>query len=104
MKNFIKSVLLLTIAVIVINTQNALSQEIRDGELMFVNNTGTSGYNITIDVYPVGAIFNGADEYAFKAVNALPDNPYIFGIHSKVLSKTLMLRDCQAEYTFINYR
>ena len=102
MKKLTGIIFLLLITFII--NKNASPQNIGKGELMFVNNTGTSGYNITIDVYPVGAIFNGADEYAFKAVNALPDNPYIFGIHSKVLSKTLMLRDCQAEYIFINYR
>ena len=86
MKKLTGIIFLLLITFII--NKNASPQNIGKGELMFVNNTGTSGYNITIDVYPVGAIFNGADEYAFKAKYPIDEqnNNKICGLHQKVLS------------------
>ncbi len=88
MKKLIGIIFILLIALVA--SKNALSQFIDQGELMLVNNTGINGYAITVDVYPVGAIFNGVDQYAFKAVNAIPGySPNIWGIYHKTLSNDL---------------
>lgn len=51
---------------------NLYSQNISDGELMIVNRTGNSGYNIIIHVHPYGSVFNGNNEYTLKAANPIP--------------------------------
>jgi len=58
------------------------SQDIQQGEFMIVNNTGTSGgHNITVKIYPSGAIFNGDYGYTLLAKNPIDpyNNQYIFG-------------------------
>jgi hypothetical protein len=49
---------------------------------MVVNNTGTSGgHNITVKIYPSGAVFSGYYEYTLKSYNPIDpfNNQYIFG-------------------------
>ncbi|MCX6159578.1 MAG: T9SS type A sorting domain-containing protein [Ignavibacteriae bacterium] len=58
------------------------SQNIQQGEFMVVNNTGTSGgHNITVKIYPSGAVFSGYYEYTLKSYNPIDpfNNQYIFG-------------------------
>ena len=117
MKKLIGTIFLLLITFVI--SKNSLSQNIGRGELMFVNNTGTNGYNITIDIYPVGAIFNGADQYAFVAKYQVPESDgKICGLHQKVLSnltteewfvngnfdKTSEIRGCRYSFGYGRYR
>lgn len=63
------------------------SQDIQQGEFMVVNKTGGNGYSIKIDIYPVGAIFNGNYEYALKAAYPIPQqNDKIWGVQQYELS------------------
>lgn len=75
----------ITIALLVLLLSSTFiySQDIDRGEFMIVNQTSSSSNptNITVKIYPVGAIFNGADQYTVKArypINEI-SNPYIFG-------------------------
>ncbi|MFA5403806.1 MAG: T9SS type A sorting domain-containing protein [Ignavibacteria bacterium] len=55
------------------------SQDIDRGEFMIVNQTNS--IPITVKIYPVGAIFNGDDQYTVIAANKInpQNNYYIFG-------------------------
>jgi hypothetical protein len=79
---YLNRTIILSLILFFIFATNLLSQNISDGEFMIVNQTGTStGYSISVKIYPVGAIFNGGNEYTVKAHNPIDPiyNPYIYG-------------------------
>lgn len=58
------------------------SQSIGNGEFMIVNQTNSTP--ITVKIYPVGAIFNGADQYTVIAAHPVPNTNYIYGTTANV--------------------
>ena len=69
----------ITLIVLLLSSTFIYSQDIGQGEFMIVNQTNS--IPITVKIYPVGAIFNGADQYTVIAANKInpQNNFYIFG-------------------------
>jgi len=65
--------------ILLLSSSFTYSQDIGYGEFMIVNQTNSTP--ITVKIYPVGAIFNGADQYTVIAANKInpQNNFYIFG-------------------------
>jgi len=89
MKNLnIKIVQFFVLLLITLFTLNiSQSQTLTFGELMIVNNTGTStGKFIKINIYPVGAIFSGGNQYSLDARYPISqDQKLIYG-YSEILN------------------
>ena len=86
MKNLIQRFSAIFIFVI-LNSSLILPQTIDNGEFMFVNK---SNNQITVSIYPNGAIFNGNYQYNLYAVNPVnpqPDYKYIYPIYEYILSQ-----------------
>ena len=119
MKNVIMDFVLSFILFFIVFS-NLYSQDISQGEFMIVNNSGENGYPIKVDIYPVGAIFNGNYDYALKSKYPIDpqQNNKIFGIQQITLSNltsqtwytvanfdnTSELRDCQFSLGYGRYR
>lgn len=106
MKNSIKVIFIILIAFLSLNMQNAFSQSYDYAEILIVNNTGNgNGFPITIDVYPVGAIFNGDNtggytgQYTPVAKHPGSLNNYIYGVNQFPLPN----QTNQQYYTKINF-
>jgi len=91
MKKLSSLIIISAIAFLFLIMQNVFSQSYNYAEFLIVNNTGNNdGFPIIIDVYPVGAIFNGdnAGGYTgqYTPIAAHPIDPNnnnkIFGVHS----------------------
>jgi hypothetical protein len=100
-----KAILAFLFAFLFLNLQNSFSQEYGYAEFLIVNNTGNDGFPITLDVYPVGAIFNGditggfTGQYTPVATHPGSLNGYIYGIHNLALSN----QTSQTYYAKINF-
>ena len=98
MKNIIlkiKSLVVILILIIFINDK-CNSQNISQGELMIVNNTGTqTGKMIKVNIYPVGAIFSGCNQYSLDATNKIPSSSEKIYGYSKILNFNQNLNEDQ---------
>jgi hypothetical protein len=69
----------IALLVLLLSSTFIYSQDIGQGEFMIVNQTNSTP--ITVKIYPVGAIFNGADQYTVVAEHQISQtNKYIFGM------------------------
>lgn len=77
MKNLIQGFSVIFIFLL-LNSSLILSQTIDNGEFMFVNR---SNHQISVKIYPNGAIFNGNNEYnltAFHRISSQEEHKYIY--------------------------
>lgn len=91
MKNIINKSIIIIAIFIALLTGKIYSQNIAEGEFMIVNQT--SGKNILVKMYPVGAIFSGGGQYTVDAKHSITQNEkYIYGF--SLLPKLCLGRQC----------
>gem|GEM_PF-1674863 len=88
------------LVIILLISQLLYSQDIQQGEFMVVNNTGKNGYQIKVDIYPVGAIFNGNDQYTLNAANQVGSYNKIWGVEQYPLTNNQTTQNWYARINF----
>ena len=84
MKNFI-SLTIVSFLLLILISNKILAQWGDGPELVIANKTGSSGYNINIKIFPVGAVYNFLQQYSPRIVgDPLPNNGpiYLVGFNS----------------------
>jgi hypothetical protein len=101
MKNLIKLLVLLSLLFLLIPYLH--SQEIGDGELMIVNNTANR--ILSIEIFPVGAIFSGGGQYTVDSRFRISDeNKYLYPTETQYINYEQNNNFIKANFDASEYR